>query len=147
MHINDKNYTININRIFTQTTFISTFTILMKKRTHTIIITSILAHNFYFMKSYSRPQLDDFRAPICHTTAKRKHMETCDDDDDQVSNSDISSINSNEGDDESAWTCLLNDVYRLHDHEFEYKIAELEAKGNPNPRAIKIACISRSSLS
>ena len=72
-------------------------------------------------------------AVFSSTTAKRKHMETCDDDD-QDSDSDISSISSNEGDDESAWTCLLNDVYRLHDHEFENKISELEAKGNPNPR-------------
>ena len=45
-----------------------------------------------------------------------------------------SSISSNEGDDESAWTSLLNDVYRLHDYEFENKITELEAKRNPNPR-------------
>ena len=63
-------------------------------------------------------------------TAKRKHMETCD----QTSDSDISSIGSDEGDDESAWTILLNETYSLYDDEFQKKAAEHEASGNLNPR-------------
>ena len=66
------------------------------------------------------------------STSKQKHLETCDDD--QHSDSDISSVSSDDEQDESAWTNLINEVYGLHDEEFQKKVAELEASGNPNPR-------------
>ena len=59
-------------------------------------------------------------------------MDTCDDD--QDSDSDISSLSSDEEQDESAWSNLLGEVYGLHDDEFQTKVAELEATGNSNPR-------------
>ena len=64
--------------------------------------------------------------------SKQKHMETCDDD--QHSDSDISSISSDDEQDESAWTNLIQEVYNLHDDEFQKKVAEHEASGNLNPR-------------
>ena len=65
-------------------------------------------------------------------TSKQKHLETCDDD--QHSDSDISSVSSDDEQDESAWINLINEVYGLHDEEFQKKVAEHQASGNPNPR-------------
>ena len=66
------------------------------------------------------------------SSSKQKHMETCDDD--QHSDSDISSVSSDDEQDESAWTSLINEVYGLHDDEYQRRVAELETSGNLNPR-------------
>ena len=63
----------------------------------------------------------------------KKHMGICDYEDSD-SDSDVSSISSDEEDDESAWVDILQEAYNLHDPEFKEKVSELEAKGIPNPR-------------
>ena len=65
--------------------------------------------------------------------AMKKHMGICDYEDSD-SDSDVSSIGSDEEDDESAWVDILQEAYNLHDPEFKEKVSELEAKGIPNPR-------------
>ena len=62
--------------------------------------------------------------------SKRNHMYDCD----QNSDSDISSISSNEEEDESAWENLVQEAYDMHNEEFQKILAEMEAKNTPNAR-------------
>ena len=65
--------------------------------------------------------------------AMKKHMGICDYKDSD-SDSDISSLGSDEEDDESAWADIVQEAYNMHDKAFKEKVGELEAKGIPNPR-------------
>ena len=65
--------------------------------------------------------------------AMRNHLARCDDKESD-SDSDVSSMGSDEEDDESTWVDILQEAYDLHDTEFKEKVKELEEKGVQNPR-------------
>ena len=83
----------------------------------------------------------DTQGPAClkcggmfnSANAMKKHMGICDYKDSD-SDSDISSLGSDEEDDETAWVDILQETYNIHDKAFKAKVSELEAKGIPNPR-------------
>ena len=83
----------------------------------------------------------DTQGPAClkcggmfnSANAMKKHMGICDYKDSD-SDSDISSLGSDEEDDETAWVDILQETYNIHDNAFKAKVSELEAKGIPNPR-------------
>ena len=63
----------------------------------------------------------------------RDHLARCDEKESD-SESDVSSMGSDDQEDESAWEDIIQEVYDLHDKEFKEKLSELTAKGIPNPR-------------
>ena len=65
--------------------------------------------------------------------AMRNHLARCDDKESD-SDSDVSSMGSDEEEDESAWVDILQEAYDLHDTEFKEKVKELEEKGVQNTR-------------
>ena len=79
--------------------------------------------------------LDCVKCGAVFNTARsmRTHLARCDDKESD-SDSDVSSMGSDEEEDESAWVDMLQEAYDLHDKEFKEKVNELEAKGSPNPR-------------
>ena len=98
------------------------------------------SHSQYEVQSDSDVDMDT-QGPAClkcggifdSANAMKKHMGRCDYKESD-SDSDISSMGSDEEDDESAWVEVIQEAYNVHDKEFKEKVSELEAGGIPNPR-------------
>lgn len=63
-------------------------------------------------------------------TSMQNHMALCNIDE---SDSDISSVNSDDIEDESVWIDLVHEVYNLHDEQFQEKINNHTATGEDDP--------------